>query len=355
MKILYVASHPADNSLLLEDEITVLQSVAADVAATGVRFTFLPKLPIERLPSEISKISPEILHISAHGSQVGLTLATGWDADTVLTARALKAFVAIEKPPRLIILRACNSAEIAEEIVARHQKDGVGMAIGATVKVSTGSSREAIRLLYERLLSGHPVETAFEACQEMMHTITHDPDALAIYHADDIDPAREFFLASPQIVARFESMKPNSEGQYPFLIGVLGCPPDTHQVVFFTDDETYITDDEEMENDLTEVVRSAAARGAIWTETTWKAYGQIRIFASGVTMAGEQFMASSSLTDALLRYQRIINKNSAGLIPPKMTAAIDKLISLDGAELDSAAAESKARLSSKKTKSKKRK
>src|ERR1700731_4895984 len=91
MKVLYIASNPPkENNLLLDDEITVLQSIAANLAGTGVRFTFLQKLPIEKLPTEISRANPDILHISSHGSECGLELATGWDSGTVLTARALK-------------------------------------------------------------------------------------------------------------------------------------------------------------------------------------------------------------------------------------------------------------------------
>ena len=251
----------------------------------------------------------------------------------------------------MVVLSACDSASIAEAIAG----DPIPMAIGTTAYVSNGASREAIRLLYERLVEGYSVQAAVDACDQMARTIDNQTVSINLYHADRVRPDREFFFASPKIVAKLQKDGPNKEtGEYSIDIGVIGCHEETHQVVFFTDDETYITDDDELENDLCEVVRTNPAGGCIWAETTWTAYGQIRIFACGVTASGEHFATSSPLTDALLKFHRIVSVKPTAPVPEALARAIDNLTRLDGSKLNEVLAENEARRQNKKKKTKKK-
>ncbi len=221
MKILYVGSNPRDEyTLLLEREITELQTRFSNSSSSSVSFTFLPGIAIEELPREISRVRPDILHISSHGNEAGLWLAGQDTKGRSLTAEALREFVSIERPPRLVILSACNSGPIAEGMVAT-----VPMAIGISAEITNGAARESIRLFYERLLQGQSVGKAFGACRRMIATIENGSASAKLFQAKSIHPEQEFFLISPRIIAKFESkkFKRNRDREFEIDIGIIGC------------------------------------------------------------------------------------------------------------------------------------
>jgi CHAT domain-containing protein len=330
MKVLYIASNPLDeNILLLEREITDLQTRFTNSSSSGVSFTFLPGLPIEKWPREISRVKPDILHISAHGVKDGLVLANQTAKRRTLTAQALCTFVSIDRPPRLIILNACNSDMMAKELVKV-----VPMAIGMTAETTNGAARESVRLFYERILEGQSVSNAFDVCREMIKTIDNGATNAVLCSGAKVKPEKEIFLVSPRIIARFENnYKRDSDGDFEFGLGVVGCPGNTHQVVFFTDD-TDLADENDLEDSLCSVVRGTPVRGVIWVESSWWAQGNVRLFAAGVTADGEQFTTSSMMTDAVIYFYRVRTKNPNASLPPRMEEAIRTLITFDGSELD---------------------
>lgn len=338
MRILYIASNPLDeNTLLLEREITALQTKFLNSSSSGVSFTFLPGLAVEELPREISRVKPDILHISAHGGKEGLLLASQDGESKNLTPKALSTFVSIEPPPRLIVLNACDSDAMADELT-----EVVPMAIGITAEITNAAARESVRLFYERIFDGNSVKNAFEACREMILTIDDRGSSSKLCCNATVKPENELFLVAPRIIARFENdCHRDSEGNFEFGLGVIGCPGNTHQVVFFTDDED-LADEDDLEESLCSVARGAPVRGVIWVDHNWFVAGNIRIFASGVTADGEQFTTSSMLTDAVTYFYRVRAKNPNASLPPAMEKAIRALVSFDGSELDDVIAASRS-------------
>lgn len=330
MRILYIGSNPLDeNTLLLEREITSLQTKFLNSSSSGVSFTFLPGLPVEKLPREISRIKPDILHISAHGIAEGLLLANQNGEPKKLTPEALSIFVSIEHPPKLIILNACNS-----DVMAKQLTEVVPITLGITAEISNAAARESVRLFYERIFDGHSVNDAFKACREMIRTIDDGSSSAELCRNPIVKPENELFLVSPRIIARFEDDSYRaSDGDFEFGLGVIGCPGNTHQVVFFTDDED-LADEDNLEESLCSVARGTPIRGVIWVDHSWFVSGNIRIFASGVTADGEQFATSSMLTDALTYFYRVQAKNPNVTLPAAMKKAVRTLVSFDGSELD---------------------
>jgi hypothetical protein len=89
MKIMYVASNLSDaGDLVLEREITELQRRLIGVAGEAIELLTFPQLPIEQLPLELSKLKPDILHISSHGMDGSLALANEAGDLVKLTADA---------------------------------------------------------------------------------------------------------------------------------------------------------------------------------------------------------------------------------------------------------------------------
>ena len=106
-----------------------------------------------------------------------------------------------------------------------------------------------------------------------------------------------------RLFARFENDAFKPKGSlYNIEFGISGCPRHTIQVVFFTDDETFIDDEDKLEQDLCSVVRTTPVHGEIWLGYSWPTHGDFRLFACGITAGGETFSVSNSLCDALEQY-----------------------------------------------------
>ena len=92
-------------------------------------------------------------------------------------------------------------------------------------------------------------------------------------------------------------------GEYKFRLYVAAAHPNTSQVIFFTDDKSFIGKAHEMEYDLSLLVRGAPdTNGNFWAHKRdsyiWGCDGDHRLYAVGVTSNGESFSVSGSLTDA---------------------------------------------------------
>jgi len=321
MKVLYIASNPRDeNSLMLERDITDLQSRFASGSSSSVSFAFMPALPVEDLSREVTKMRPDILHISAHGSPAGLTLMTA-TGPRIIRPDALNAFLSVETGLRLVVLNACNSEELARRLT-----DVVPMAIGVVAEISNAAARESIRLLYERILLGQSVGQAFVACREMVETMDSSAASAVIKAADGVIPEQEFFFVSPKIVARFENnAERDKDGDYTIEVGIVGYPPNTHQIVFFVDDANFATDEDDLADSMCKVIRRTGETGVIWAESAWTKHSDFRVFVAGVTADGEQFTAASFASEAIKYFVKFENKNSGALLETQVADAVKAL------------------------------
>lgn len=303
MKVLYVASQaPEGESLELEREITALQARLPSTIVEAAQFTFLPDVKLEDFVLEISKYRPDVLHISVHGSKGGLWFGTSDGRAVELLACDLKEILPPNHRPKLILLNACDSDKIAEYL------GQFGMvAMGTTAPITNQAAITGATTLYDRLLRGSTIRSAFLATDAFVRTLEEGKLAFRMFSADPELPNAILYHV-PQIVAKLPSDQStfNKKGDaVRIYIGLNGCPPSAGQVVFFTDDPSFIKDDEDLENGLTEVIRDQPRRGEVWTETTWEVDGDSRVAACGLTGSGETFAACSSIADALERYVQI--------------------------------------------------
>jgi hypothetical protein len=329
MKVLYVASRGAgETSLMLEREITELQTRAIRSSTDVVRFKFLPDLALEEFPMELAREQPDILHISAHGARSALSLSAALK-DAVPLSGALLRSLLPDPPPRLVYLNACNSAEIAKELTTV-----VPMAIGSTAPISNRAARAGAVLFYNRLIDGCSVYKAHEASRSLIKALDRGRASSVLYRQQDVDPAAERLHVVPRIVAKFtdDGATPDQNGQYRVHLGVVGCPPYTVQIVIFTNDPTYITEDDNLEDDLCLVVRSSPTNGVIWADHfEWTAYGDVRLFAAGASGSREAFVLSATLCEALEEQYRRELDNGAEVGPKaKFRRALAQLRLNDG-------------------------
>ena len=329
MKVLFVASNPADAATLnLEREITELQRRFAEAAGEPVTFIFLPNLRVEELPAALSRHRPDILHISAHGANEQLSLTNEAKVAVKLDASTLIAFLAHERPPRLIYLNACDSLPIADELAAV-----VPMTIGISAPITNRAARASAVAFYERILDGARVAEAFSVAKKMVEVMDHQTASASLFARGGANPALEVLHRTPRLVAGLCGELKAGQKRFNVRFGLIGCPSNTAQVIFFTDDESYVNDEESYEEDLCLVVRGYPVRGIIWADAQdkWETYGDFRIFAVGVTGDGLTFSICSMLCDAIeLRYRL----NGASAIPPAVAAAVAQLRTEDGTEID---------------------
>ena len=297
MKILYIASTPTDAAnLRLEREITEIQRA---IAASGARIELvtMPNISFEDFDATVFKVAPDILHISAHGEGEALALGDANERRVNLTADALKVFLDTESPPRLVYLNSCNSASIASQII-----DVVPMAIGTTAPITNHVARMAAVSFYSRILSGRSVSKAFLAGRTVMSALAKNQVSSVLYHGPGVNTDKEYLHYPPRLVARLAE-KPRAKSNHcEFVVGLLGCSANTHQVIFFTDDETFMFDEEDLESSLSSIVRTQAVNGEVWLSEVWSAQGNFRIFSCATTLEGEVYSVASTLCEALDRY-----------------------------------------------------
>ena len=353
MKVLFIASNPnGEVSLDLDREITELSRHYLTASDDPPMFMFLPKLSVEELQSAVLRFRPDILHISAHGEKEYLRLSDGDGNHVKITAKMLRAFLPPDYAPRLVYLSACDSNEIAIKLV---DSGAVPMAIGTTTSISNRAAVASAVSFYGSLLSGLGVEDAFNASRSLIEALT-DSKATAKIHGHNSANSMELSLSIPHLIADFDGRPRRSkkDDHYSLRLGVKGCPSSTIQVIFFTDDESFIKDDDTYENDLSLVVRSMPVNGILWApeDVYWRATGDHRLFAAGVKAGGGGFVLSGTLAEAIENRYRLAHME----LPAPIAVAVDDLRENDGAELNPTVYDEKySRKTKKKTARKKKK
>jgi hypothetical protein len=90
----------------------------------------------------------------------------------------------------------------------------------------------------------------------------------------------------------------------------MGCPANTFQVIFFTDDKRFVLNEPTSEKsdaaflagELCQLVRDTPRRGIIETDDVWPTAEEFRIFACGTTSGGRTFTVASTICTALKDY-----------------------------------------------------
>jgi hypothetical protein len=334
MKVLYIACNPQEsNDLALEREITELQRKALQYSAAPAQFHFMPSLPFEELPMALSAYAPDILHFSAHGENGTLQMANAAGKPVQVTAKMLQAFLKYDRPPKLVYLNACSSSTLARAIV---DCGSVPMSIGTTAPITNRAARAAAVLFYDRILMGSTVLDAATAGQNLMEGLQEAQVSSDLYCAAGVDPGVHRLFSVPRLVAKPDGgrFKFDKAGMITLELQLIGAPPNTTQVVFFTDDKSFIfsnikkteTDGEYLARELCQVVRITPKRGVIYAPDLWTTDEDFHIYACATTADGKAFSVASSLCDAIEDYAKYVNcALSSGELGSSLIAAVRRL------------------------------
>ena len=332
MRLLFFASNPSSEvNLTLEHEVSALQRSLLEFCDDTVTLRFLPDLPIEDLDDVLGKWLPDVLHIAAHtkeldngdAAQAGteLKLAHADRSAATLKPEQLHSWLSEARPPKLLVINACNSHGFAKELV---QLGRVTFAIGSTAPISNETAVRATVTLYRRLARGESLAAAFRAARAAVEVKDDLTVSLELYRSTrrDLDPEKFFLVRKRRIGAQFVREDRGAavaefpalavyDNEFKFRLYVAATHPHTSQVIFFTDDPSFIGKAHMMENDMSLLVRGTPdAYGTFWAHERdsyiWSTDGEHRLFAVGVTPSRESFSVSGSLLAAIsLHYDEL--------------------------------------------------
>jgi CHAT domain len=308
MKVLYIASNPSEASEVdLAREITELQRRASIASGEPVTFIFLPAIAFERLPLELHHHRPDIVHFSGHGDKAQLHFSNESGALVPVTGKMLSEFFNYENPPKLVYLNACDSANLAKEL-----KKVIPIAIGTTAPITNRAAWASAVVFYDRLLMGMSVQNAYEAGNQMIQCLQQKSASSSLYCGKGVDASVERLHSIPRIVAWPEdgNFVFDKDGLINIDIKLIGCPANTLQVIFFTDDKRMILNDPDddqsgaafLAGELCQLVRDTPRHGIIETDDFWPTEQDFRVFACGTTSGGSTFTVSSTVCAALKDY-----------------------------------------------------
>lgn len=329
MKVLYLASNSKDSSTLrIEQDITELQRTVAQVSGDPVTFIFLPALPFEDIEMQLSLFKPDILHITAHGSADELYLSNSAEMKVPLSAESLRAVLSAHKP-ELVYINACTSEKIAKSL-----RGHVPYVIGTTAPITNFAARKSAVTFYRYLLRGQSLQAAYETSAATVRTLDQQVTT-SLFPKVGRDAAREFFYRVPRLVACFQDHKFKPAGGYHFFIGMTGASEATMQVVFCTDDESFIEDPDDLESCLCTVIRTNAIRGEVWAEEPYVGiYGDFRLYALGTTSSGRCYSIAGTLVEALVNFYQVhFDTPDASGFPAELREAIEDLTNNDGSKV----------------------
>jgi hypothetical protein len=247
-----------------------------------------------------------------------------------ITSEMLSGFLPPNHAPRLIYINSCNSMGIAQRLV---ESGVVPLAIGSTAPITNRVARTSAVAFYERVLAGLTIEQAFNACKHMAEAMAGAKASVRLFRSHEVSPETDILHPVPRLIADFTKGKltPHRDGHYSFRLGLIGCPTGTTQVTFFTDDESFITDDDNYENDLSWIIRDTPVNGLLWAdeEMVWRSEGDHRLVAAGLKSGEGCFIVECTLCEAIENRYRL---STLRRIPPAVGKAIRSLRENNGAD-----------------------
>lgn len=292
MKVMFVGSNPKDHGpLAFERDITALQRRVASAAGLDVEFVFLPACTLEELPQELATHRPDVLHFSSHGEASGhLVLADATGRDCHLTGSMIGALVDPERPPKIVYLSACDSEQIAHDLM------GLGLAaIGVTAPITNGAARASAVCFYDRLLRGYSVGQAHQASEAVLKSLNTTDVKVPLAIPKGSRLATSTLLRVPRLVAEpVRTPRWNHDGTFEIelRVGVVNYPMDTVRVAFFTPDSSF--DDLGIDDAYTDDWTG----NVCWSEG-WIVNGDFLVVATGASPSQKTFAEATLASEAM--------------------------------------------------------
>ena len=159
---------------------------------------------------------------------------------------------------------------------------------------------------------------------------------MALFVRRKENPRKEILYSTPRLIAQFEDHKfASKSGRYNFEIGLSGAGLSTWQVVFCTDDDSFIQSKIKLAEDLCVVERTNPIKGEVWSREVFRGIeGDFRLYALAITPSGDCYSVAGTLCEALTNfYEAHLNENTGTKFPKDLTDAMNVLYDNNGARL----------------------
>lgn len=238
MRILYIGSRISEDGvklpqIRLEREVQNIEALIQRPNWKEHSAKYCLDLYAEQVPAELAAYRPHILQIAGHGDARGLRFASenfqGEARMTVVVdADALSRFFDPNEPPRLVVLTACNSADVARDIAAR----GVA-AIGTSDKITNEASAAISGLLYSQLIAGASIQQAGDAASALARTL-EQKDVLELF-LPKVEGAADLVISPMPLLAAEVQDVSAADATVTVRLALIGLDAAAVQVQFYTD------------------------------------------------------------------------------------------------------------------------
>lgn len=160
VSVLFASASPDHQSFLRSDrELRAISEECERSPGPGAfKFNWVPAASDESLRRTILRTSPDILHLSSHGTKDAVVLEDGSGGAIELTGGALAGLLASAPNLKLVILNACYSEAQARALLSR-----VPAVVGMSRRIRDAVAIKFVMNLYMALAHGASVRDAFAA------------------------------------------------------------------------------------------------------------------------------------------------------------------------------------------------
>lgn len=210
LRVLYLTANPTaierrvtapDGSLIEESHWLRTEAEVREVqeAVRGSRLRGMinvqhrPAATFDSLLNGLNDLTPQILHFSGHGGSGAVVLdagKVGEDQESTLSFDQLKkVLLAVDTPPKLLVLNACDTVSQAEQFL-----DVVAVVIAMSATIADSAAIVFAKRFYAAIASGQTVQSAFNQAKVAMEFSSLEDAELPTLIGRDENTSKELVL-----------------------------------------------------------------------------------------------------------------------------------------------------------------
>jgi CHAT domain-containing protein len=180
----------------------------------------------------LTKQRADILHFAGHGGdEQSIALRSGEEHEAPLAPKELASILHwLPVRPRLVVLNACSTSELCTAV-----KPYVGAVVGTSGRIGDLAAQQFSKNFYTTLGASQSVAAAFELAKLSVNLAGYEGDMLELKYAENLDPEKLIFYATPEIMACFNTKggKPEiTKENYELTLWLRGVDENIESVTF---------------------------------------------------------------------------------------------------------------------------
>ena len=198
LRILMLGASSEGDLRVAREQKRIQAAVASALHRDAIELDPRPSATTNDLLDRLSRFRPHVVHFSGHGDHDIVVFEDDLDEPhegIAITASALAhALVAVDEPPLLIVLNACNSASQVPMLVA----EVAPFAIGMSSEIEDGDAILYAARFYAAVADGQSLMSAHNLGRSALEIAgLFGADLPTLGHAEGTDPATTYLVARP--------------------------------------------------------------------------------------------------------------------------------------------------------------